>query len=268
MLVMLLAFAALSHQPAFAKSAEVMLFPTRIILDNNRHFAQVIVKNSGDATGDYTIGLADMKMQENGAVTAYGPGETPQYSALSFLHAAPSSLSLKPGQTETIHVILHPPEKPLESGEYRAHLQVHLVHGNTDEAAVTAGKGIAVKTNLVVSIPIIVRVGAGTAAMGIAEPKLTHDAKGMPTVEFYLTRDGNISAMGDIAITCAAGGGKPRQIKLMAGQAVYRPLARRFVSVPLDETPADVNLSACRLGIVYRAQKDQGGKVLAAGEVP
>ncbi len=268
-LLMLAFLAAVAPSAAFANSAEVMLFPTRVIMDNNRHFAQVILKNSGDAAGDYTIGLTDLKMQENGAVVAYNAGETPQYSALAFLHAAPSSMTLRPGEINYIHVIFHTPETPLEPGEYRAHLQVHLVHANAEAApAPDAMKGIRVRTNLVMSIPVIVRVGATNAIMGVAEPRLTHDAKGTPAVEFYLTREGNMSAMGDVAITCATGGGKPRQIKVAPGIAVYRPLTRRFVSVPFDENPAGVNLSACRLGIVYRAQKEQGGKVLAAGEVP
>jgi hypothetical protein len=269
MLLLFAVLALLAPLPACAKSAEVMLFPTRVILDNNQHFARIIVKNAGDAAGDYTINLTDLKMQENGAVVAYATGETPQYSALTLIHAAPSSMTLKPGQIEYVNVIFHTPDTPLP-GEYRAHLQVHLVHANTEDAAAksSAKGGIEVSTKLVVSIPIIVRVGATHATMSIVEQKLTHDASGKPAVEFYLTREGNASAMGDVAVTCATAGGKPKDIKVMAGQAVYRPLTRRFVSVPLDDLPADVNLSACQLGVVYRAQKEQGGKPLASAGIP
>jgi hypothetical protein len=262
-LIWLLAF-CMTFLPlsSWAKSAEVMLFPTRVVLEKNEHFAKVIVKNAGNAAGDYTVNLADMKMQENGAVVAYAKTEAPQFSALSFLHAAPSSMSLVPGETQDIHIIVHPPEN-LEPGEYRAHLQVHLVHPNIDEAAAApAQKGIVVKPDIVFSIPIIIRVGTPQLTIGIEQAKLARDARGKPEVDLVLTRQGNISSMGDIAVNCGQ-----RQIKLFAGQAVYRPLARRSVAVPLDETPAGVDPSACALTVAYKAQKDHGGKTLAEAPV-
>jgi hypothetical protein len=245
-----------------AKNAEVMFFPTRMVLENNQFFGKVIVKNSGNATGDYTVNLIDLKMQENGTIVPYAKGEAPQFSSLPFLHAAPSSMTLKPGETQDIHIIAHPPQN-LAPGEYRAHLQVHLVHANADEAAAAAAqKGVVVKTDIVFAIPIIIRIGTPQLTLGIEDAKLVHDKSGKPAVEMYLTRQGNVSSMGDIAISCGS-----RQIKLYAGQAVYRPLARRFVSVPLDETPADVDIAACKLVVAYKAQKDKGGKTLAEATV-
>jgi hypothetical protein len=183
------------------------------------------------------------------------------------MHAAPSSLTLNPGQSQPVHVIVRLPENSAP-GEYRAHLQVHLVHSNAGVPERTDPHGgILVKADVVLAVPVIVRTGAKTLQMGIDQPKLTHDAKGRPVVEMYLTRAGNISAMGDIAVTCTPAGGSPRQIKFFGGQAVYRPLARRFVSLPLDETPAGVALSGCQLDVAYKAQRDQGGKTLAAARI-
>jgi hypothetical protein len=234
-------------------------------MEKNDRYSTVILKNTGDATGDFTMDLIDMKMQENGAVVPYGAGERPQYSALPYVHVAPRSMTLKPGQTQNIRLILTKSVN-MEPGEYRTHLQVRLVHGNVDTSGSAPGKniGISVQTNLVIAIPVIVRNGETTLSMGIDQPKLVHDAKGNPSVEMYLTRAGNRSAMGDITVTWSPpGGAPPRVIKFYPGMAVYRPLARRSLSVPLDETPRGVDLFKGKLGLVYAAQKNEGGKKLA-----
>jgi P pilus assembly chaperone PapD len=69
---------ALAPGTSWAKGAEVLLSPTRVVLDNGEKFSTIIVKNAGDAPGDYRISLADMKMRDDGAVVPYSPGETPQ----------------------------------------------------------------------------------------------------------------------------------------------------------------------------------------------
>lgn len=255
--------ALLAPQVSRAETAEVMLFPTRVVLDDAKRWATVIVKNAGDATGDYRVDLADRKMRDDGAVVNYEPGETPQYSALPMVHAAPASMTLKPGQTQEIHIIMHTPAKPLEPGEYRAHLQVHLTHPNAGQPAPGPHAGIVVHAEVVMSIPILVRVGPPSLSLSIEQPRLTHNAKGTPLVEFALVRNGNISSMGDFSVTCVSGRSPPQVIKTLPGQAVYRPLARRLVSLPLDETPPDIALAACKLSVLYTAQKDAGGKILA-----
>lgn len=259
--------AALVPAAAFANSAEMTMLPTRVVLDDNQRWATVIVKNTGDATGDFRVDLGDRKMRDDGAVVRYSAGETPQYSASPLVHAAPASMTLKPGQTQEIHIIMHAPGKPMEPGEYRTHLQVHLTHPNVDQPTAGPHEGVVVHAEIVLSIPILVRLGAPSLSMSIDQQKLTHDPKGTPVVEFNLVRNGNISSMGDFSVTCAAGNAPARVIKSMPGQAVYRPLPQRHVSLPLDETPAGISLSTCRLTVIYAEQKDAGGKVLAQAPI-
>ncbi len=261
---LLLALGLLLPHTAHANRAEVMMLPPRVVMQDNDRYSTIVIRNIGNATGDFTVGLQDMKMLETGMVVPLDPGETPQYSAFPYLHITPKSMTLKPGETQSVRLMLRVPEN-LEPGEYRTHAKVRLVNDNTEAPANQAGKDavISVKANLVIIIPVIVRHGATTLSMGIADAKLSHDAKGMPSIDMVLTREGNRSSMGDISVTCSEAGGPPRVIKVYAGVAVYRPTARRFVSVPLDETPKGVNLSQCKFGIVYSAQAKDGGKTLA-----
>jgi hypothetical protein len=246
---------------ARAGSAEIMLSPTRVVMGKDVHFANVIVKNAGDAAGDFTLSLMDMKMREDGAVVPYAPGETPEYSALNFVHVAPHSLTLEPGEFKTIHLILGKAGEHLEPGEYRTHLQIRLVHANA--AAQKPEEGIHVQTDVVLAVPVIVRSGNTALSIGLDQPRLLRDSKGGNSLEMYLTRTGNRSVIGDVTVRWSPPGGAFRVIKVYPGMAIYRPLARRRLIVPLDETPAGVDLSTGALDIVYAAQKEDGGGKLA-----
>ena len=253
---------------ACASSAEVMLVPTRVVFENNDRYNTIVVKNVGDAAGDYTVDLVDMKMLDSGAVVPLNPGESAQYSAIPYLRIAPKSMTLPPGATQNIRLVLRKPEG-LEPGEYRAHVRLRMIHDNASEAANKTGKGptILVQANLAIVIPVIARTGATTLSVGIIDAKLSHDARGTPAVDMYLTREGTRSAMGDISVTYTPQNGVPHVIKVFRGVAVYRPTPRRFVSVPLDETPNGLNLSHGRLDIVYATQEKEGGKKLAETQI-
>ena len=245
----------------WAKNAEIMLLPTRVVMEKEDHTSTVLIKNTGDKAGTVHIDLIDMKMGEDGMVVPYAEGETPQYSAIPYLTLAPRTTVLKPGETQNVRLVLHKPVN-LEAGEYRAHLQVRIISDKADDAAFSD------KANLVIVIPVIVRFGDTTLSVGIQQPRLDRTKTGGLAIGMYLTRQGSRSAMGDIAITCNLGGGEPAQvIKFFPGVAIYRPTERRFLSVPLDETPKNIDPSACRLGVTYALQQKDGGGVLGRAEL-
>jgi hypothetical protein len=262
------ALVALWPQPSRAAGqAEVTMLPTRVVMDNADRFATVI----GQATGNFTTDLTDMQMTENGMVVPLEDGKTDPYSAIPYVHLAPKSFTLKPGESQNVRILLRKPEG-LAPGEYRSHLKVRLADDNVENTqAPPAGKqaaGIAVKTNLVLVIPVIFRHGDTTLTMKIEEPKLTQDPQGKPELDMYLAREGSRSSMGDITVNYVPdGGGKPVLLKSFPGVPVYRPTPRRFIAVPLD-VPAGVSLTRGSLDIVYTAQEKEGGKQLAEANLP
>jgi hypothetical protein len=260
----------LPAQPLLAdnRHAEPMLLPTRVVMENAERYATVVLKNIGQASGDFSAELVDMRMEENGRVVPVEAGKTAEYSAVPYVHIAPHSMTLKPGETQNIRLMLRKPEN-LEPGEYRAHLKVRIENDNVDADAHAGEKSrdvaIAVKTNVVLIIPVIFRHGDTSLAMRIDAPKLSRDASGAPVLNMYLARTGNRSSMGDISVSWVADG-KSQLLKFFPGVPVYRPTPRRFISVPLD-IPKDVSLSRGKLNIVYAAQEKEGGKILAEGSV-
>lgn len=244
--------------------AEVMMLPTRVVMENKDRYATVVIKNVGQATGNFSVGLIDMQMREDGMVVPVEEGTTAAYSAIPYVRIAPRSMTLQPGEVQNVRLMLRFPEN-LEDGEYRAHLRVKIENDNVDASGqpVTSKEvTIAVRANLVLIIPVIVRHGDTSFAMQIESPKVSHDASGTPMLDMYLGRDGNRSSMGDISVNYVAADGKTQLLRFFPGVPVYRPTPRRFISIPLD-VPKGMTLSTGSLHITYAAQEKEGGGVLA-----
>jgi hypothetical protein len=255
-------------QPVWAggEHAEVMMLPTRVVMESNDRYSTVVIKNVGNATGNFSVDLIDMDMQESGMVVPVEDGKTEPYSAIPYVRIAPRSMTLKAGEAQNVRLMLQKPEA-LEPGEYRAHLRVKIDNDNVSDngqpvADTSKEVNIAVKTKLVLIIPVIFRHGETSYTIQIDAPKLGRDANGASTLGMYLLREGNRSSMGDISITYVSPDGKSQLMKFFAGVPVYRPTTKRFITVPLD-VPKDINLSAGSLKITYATQEKEGSKVLA-----
>ena len=263
---------------SWANRAEVLLLPTRVVMETNDRFTTVVVKNVGNATGNFSVSLVDMEMNEDGLVTALDPGKTDPYSAIPFIRIAPRSITLKPGEVQNVRIMVRKPEN-LPPGEYRSHLRLSLdndnVEGITDSdtanpfnPAKQQEAHIAVKANLVLVIPVIIHNGVTTLNMKIESPKITYDSKGKPSLALALLREGTRSSMGDFSITYTGVDGHAQLIKSFPGVPVYRPLTKRTVSIPLDDIPRGVDLNRGKLDIVYAAQVKEGvGEKLAEAEL-
>jgi len=272
-----LALCILLPQASWANRAEVLLLPTRVVMENGDRFTTVVVKNVGNATGNFSVSLVDMEMKEDGLVTPLAPGKTDPYSAIPYIRIAPKSITLKPGETQNVRIMVRKPET-LPPGEYRSHLRLSLdndnVEGTPDSTADPFNPAkqpeahIAVKANLVLVIPVIVRNGETTLNMKITSPKITYDDKGKPALALTMLREGTRSSMGDFAITYTGSDGHAQLIKSFPGVPVYRPLVKRTVSIPLDDMPAGIDLTHGKLDIVYTAQAKEGtGDKLAEAEL-
>lgn len=260
----------LASEAYAGNGAGIMMVPTRVILGGNDRYTTIVIKNSGDAPGNYHVELVDMKMLEDGGVVPIAPGESSEYSASPYLRIAPRSMTLRPGETQYVRLIVRKPEG-LAPGEYRAHVKVEVADDKPDAETASAGRGpsIAVKTNLAIIAPVILRNGNTTVSVRLQAPRLVRDVQGNLAVELYVARDGTGSATGDVVITHYPPKGAPylpaaaKVVKVLRGVSVYRSTPRRLVSVPLDETPKGVDLSHGRLGIAFVAEKREGGKELA-----
>lgn len=248
-----------------AARAELMLHPTRIVFDKTMRAAQIELINDGSAPASYRIALVNRRMTESGQ---FEPVETPapgEQFAEPMLRFSPRQVTLQPGTSQTVRVMLRKPAD-LAEGEYRSHLQFERlpeVDASTGTGPQAASKDIGVKLNTLVgaSIPIIVRHGNTGATVRLTGLALGQES-GQPALALQFEREGNSSVYGDIKISFTPRGAAAQTLAQVGGIAVYTPNALRKAVVPLH-LPAGTLLSHGTLEVSYRDRPEAGGKLLA-----
>ncbi len=254
--------------------ADLMLFPTRIVLDKNQRAAQVELINQGKEPETYRINIVNRRMSETGefaAVETPGPGE--QF-ADPMLRYSPRQVTIPPGGSQTVRILLRKPAE-LPAGEYRSHLQFDRVADSTEGTSVeSAGKrsenqiGIVINALVGASIPLIVRHGDTHALVTFTDlaliPKGAENESDV--LAFVINREGNRSVFGDLVVTFTPPGGAPVEVAKAGGAAVYVPNALRRARIPF-RVPTGATLKGGTVRIVYRERQDSGGKVLAEATI-
>lgn len=219
-------------QPAAAGVGDLLVAPTRIILDGGRG-AEVILNNIGTETATYRISVELRRMRADGTfedVTAPTEAET---AARDMIVYAPRRVTLPPRQPQTIRISARAPAG-LPDGEYRVHMLFRAIPPAQPPVRTPAdfrGIGFALTPVYGVTIPVIVRLGNLSAQAGIANVSKV-EAEGRPAVSLELSRTGSRSTFGELRVLRA---GLEEPIAVQRGVAVYTELASRRVVLPIDE---------------------------------
>lgn len=252
--------------------ANLLVYPTRLVFEGPQRAAQMDLNNTGNETATYRISLVNRRMSDTGEFTAVesaGPGEL---FADGLVRFSPRQVVLPPGATQTVRVSVRKPAD-LSEGEYRSHLHFERVPDatgseNVENAGTPGELGVRLRMLVGVSIPVIVRHGATSAAVNLSGLALNRPAAGgQPSLSFILGRTGSRSVYGDLGATFTPSGGTEQQIGKAAGVAVYTPNALRRGQLELHP-PAGVPLSRGTLRLTYRERPEAGGKVLAEAVLP
>lgn len=249
-----------------AKSAQMLLSPTRIIIEDGKRFATVTVRNNGDATGRYRVEFVDTKMAENGSIKILEEGQKDEFSALDIISFSPKGMTLKPDEYQTVRILIK--NNTLPDGEYKSHLQVRMTENNMDPETGTPsseGASVMLKPLVTTVIPVIVRKGQTSFDLKMDDAKLVMgggEGKQVPEVQVALSMSGNRSALGDIKVTHIAPDGKESQLAFFRGIAIYRGVAKRTQSVVLD-VPQGINIHSGKLLVSFLSQENEGSRVLA-----
>lgn len=257
--------------PALAQGAgDLVVAPTRVVLEGRARSAQLALVNQGSETATYRISVINMRMNEDGGMVEIAEPDEGQGFADRLFRYSPRQVTLEPGASQAIRILLRKP-KDLEEGEYRSHLMMRAVPdegGQSVEAPVEEG---AATVRLIpifgIAIPVIVRHGELTYGVSISDASFVA-AEGDRTlheVRFDLDRTGTRSAFGDLTVSTSVDGENivlSRAMRL----AVYVPNKSRSVVMPL-RVPGGVDLSGRSLKITYAETADDGGAVIAETSV-
>lgn len=242
--------------------ANIMLAPKRVVFEGRTRSATVAVLNTSRERRSFELGWKMVTADEEGkpvnATMAQGP-----HSVSKMVVFSPRRVTIEPNGRQSVRLSLRRPAD-LPPGEYRGHLVFSSNPEEDQEIRTSAGKGVALalKINLGMSIPIIVRQGdVAPEGLDIQNIHISSNPNGAQTIELSLVRTPNkgASAYGNIRIYNTVAGGKERLVATSPNVSVYVEQPKRIVRVPLRE-----NIPAgSKLRIVYEGGEEYSGTVLA-----
>ncbi|MEN8169273.1 MAG: molecular chaperone [Pseudomonadota bacterium] len=250
--------------------ANLMVTPSRIVFEDRTRTAQVTLLNTGDETGSFRIKFIRQQMTKNGQFVEVKADEKGMFSD-PMLRYSPRQISLPPGQSQVIRLMLRKPRN-LEKGEYRSHLLFQSIPKSSksglESAIKSEQKGITVEIVPVVgiSIPAIVRHGKLESSLTLDNARIipADDANPTARISVDMNRSGNQSVYGDFrAIFTPSDGGAPMTIALVNGVAVYTPNALRKFSIPL-RIPQGITLENGNVRVIFlESGKDEKTGLIA-----
>ncbi|MBJ7437935.1 MAG: molecular chaperone [Sphingopyxis sp.] len=214
-------------------AGDLLVAPTRVVLDGSRG-TEVVLNNIGSEPATYRISLEIKRMTAAGGLDEIAEADVSpaERTALDMIAFSPRRVTLPPNQPQVIRVGVRIPEGT-PPGEYRAHMLFRAVPDalaavSADETKpASSGVSIALVPIYGITIPVIVRVGDLGAKAVIGEAWVGDTPEG-PAFNFGLTRTGNRSVYGDIAVTRP---GVSEPLLIARGIAVYPEVGAREVSL-------------------------------------
>lgn len=223
-------FAALAAVPIDAGVGDLLVAPTRIILDGRRG-TEIILNNIGDDVATYRVSIELRRMKPDGTLEVVAAPNARESAAEAMVLYAPRKVTLPPNQPQSIRVNARAPQG-LADGEYRVHLLFRAIPDPKPVTDTAPKQGVSFRLTPVygVTIPVIVRLGNLSAKAGIANVRKVNDG-GKPAIALDLSRNGDRSTFGEVRVTRA---GMADPIAVAGGIAMYTEIDRRSVTIPID----------------------------------
>jgi P pilus assembly chaperone PapD len=262
---------ALSSLPAQAQggAGDLLVAPTRIVLEGRTRSAEVTLINTGAEAATYRVSFVNLRMDEEGGtreITAAEalPGE--QFSE-GLIRYSPRQVTLDPRVAQTVRMQVRLPAD-LPAGEYRSHLLFRAVPPAAeipDSPGEAKGLSIQLIPIYGVAIPVIVRHGETTATVTLSELELVGSATADAglALRFWIRRAGNRSIHGNLTATFVPAAGEPVVVGRANGVAVYTPNPARHATMVLHPPPG-LLLQHGRLHLTYSQQGDAGATLAEA----
>ncbi|HLD99228.1 MAG TPA: hypothetical protein VJB59_03150 [Bdellovibrionota bacterium] len=246
--------------PAFAN---LQVFPTRVILNDQKKAAHLSLRHMGDTPEKYRIMAVFYRMTPDGGMQLVKDASEPE-SAVKLLRFSPREVMLAPRMEQVLRVMFHSP-KPVEEGEYRAHL---LFEPTSEAPAADTNAGGKVKTQLTaklaIAVPIIYRKGKPKISVSLSDLKLTRVGDNKPAFSITVNQEGRRFLFGDLQAHFTPEGGTSQLVGLVNGFSSYIP--KRSATYALA-VPEGLSLQRGTLRVDCKEAPDEGGQILATTEV-
>lgn len=261
LIVAALAGSTLATTQPVAAQGDLLVAPTRVILDGRRG-TEVILSNIGTEEATYRISLELRRMTEEGGLidVELENANSAEQAALDMIRYAPRRITLPPGQPQAVRIAARA-GADLPDGEYRVHMQFRAIPkpvAVTEQPEEVEGMRFQLIPVYGVTIPVIVRRGRLEAQVAIAQPRIEADAE-KANIVLTLNRSGQASTYGDLLIKRQ---GSDEVIYSARGLAVYPEVNSREFKLPVPMAHAGQLAGPVR--VEYRESAAAGGNLIAA----
>ena len=230
--VLAAALTAVYPAPANAGIGDLLVAPTRLVLDG-RKSTELVLNNIGDAPATYRISVEFRRMTPDGDLVDVPDPTDRDKTTADMIVYAPRRVTLAPHQPQSIRIAARAPQG-LPDGEYRVHLLFRAIPPAKPVAPAAAEPVKGLHLQLVpiygVTIPVIVRLGNLQASAAISNVRL-EKSDGKPVVDLDLSRTGTRSTFGEVRVLKP---GVKDPVAIQRAVAVYTELGLRHVSIPVD----------------------------------
>ena len=248
-------------QAGEAIAQNLMVMPRRVVFEGSGRSKDIILANTGGDSARYEISFVNFRMREDGSFEKIDTPDPGQFFADPFLRYYPRTVTLAPGESQTVKLQLTRTDK-LKPGEYRSHLYFRSIPevkplGEKQPEKDTI-KGVIAKLTPVygITIPVIIRTGNVSTTVTLTNISLEMTSDTLPRLKMNINREGNISVFGDITVNYIPPSGKAIQVSTARGVGVYTPNPVREFQCTL-ENKKGVNYHAGKLEILYTEPVDK-----------
>jgi hypothetical protein len=256
-IIMLVLLPGLSQ--IISAQGDLLVSPIRVVFEGNKQKEEISLVNIGNDTATYSVSFLQYNMTEDGNFVLIEKPEEGQMFADPYLRVFPRQVTLAPREAQVVRLQFR--RKPgMASGEYRSHLYFRAEKETRPlalDSSVTDSKLMSVQITPIfgISIPVIIRTGEVKVVSTLSDLKIEFEQDTIANLKLVINRTGNISVYGDIIVEYIPAKGKPVEIGLVRGIAVYTSTNKRNFSVRLNNTK-DINLSTGKLRVRYTSPKD------------
>ena len=251
-------------------SADLMLSPTRVELDETHQQAVVKLINNSQVERAYRIDWSERKITDGGEMLTLPSGSNPK-SITNMVRFSPRRVVVKPGENQTIRLNYKPP-KNLPDGEYRSHLTIRV-----EPQAATMGQPLENKEKpqgltfrmevlLSYSLPVVVRHGPPNVNVAITsiKPEIVDRGKDgkLDALRVDMSRSGEFGTYGRIMVFQQMDANSPTvEIGQPANASLYQEVSQQSHQVLLK--PGSQLRPGSWLRVIYEGLGRDSGKVFA-----
>lgn len=239
-LIYLVALWLMAVAPAWS---DMLVSPTRALMDANNRSATLILRNTADGARTYRLSWQDKRVDAEGDYELVPEGDA-WPSAAEMVRFSPRQITVGPGENQTVRLNFRPPSD-LKAGEYRSHLLLKVIGEESAPSGVIEmdapereGIGVRLFMQLSFSIPVIARYK-------VSEPEVSIDdvnvipASGDHSMRLAvaLARQGESSGFGKLVVEMQKDANSPVEvIGLQKEVHVFHEVDRKVIRVALRDS--------------------------------